>query len=243
MRPRRADTSEPACVKRKMLSTKRMTSWPSSSRKYSATVRAERATRARAPGGSFIWPKTSAVLEMTGAPVSSLDSLISRKRSLPSRVRSPTPAKHRDAAVLLGDVVDELEDETVLPTPAPPKSPILPPLRYGARRSMTLMPVSKISTLVDWSVKEGGSRWIGSFLAFTGPASSTGLPTTLRMRPRHSLPTGIMIGLPVSFGFHAADQAVGGVHRDRADVDSPRCCATSRTRLPCSSPRCSGSTP
>ena len=29
MRPRRADTSEPACVKRKMLSTKRSTSWPS----------------------------------------------------------------------------------------------------------------------------------------------------------------------------------------------------------------------
>ena len=36
MRPRRADTSEPACVKRKMLSTKRSTSWPSWSRKYSA---------------------------------------------------------------------------------------------------------------------------------------------------------------------------------------------------------------
>src|SRR5947208_1389192 len=51
MRPRSADTSEPACVKRKMLSTKRRTSWPSASRKYSATVSAERATRARAPGG------------------------------------------------------------------------------------------------------------------------------------------------------------------------------------------------
>src|ERR1700756_3924631 len=57
MRPSSADTSEPACVKRKMLSTKNSTSWPWS-RKYSATVRPDRPTRARAPGGSFIWPHT-----------------------------------------------------------------------------------------------------------------------------------------------------------------------------------------
>ena len=36
--------------------TKRARTSSSSSRKYSAAVRAERATRARAPGGSFIWP-------------------------------------------------------------------------------------------------------------------------------------------------------------------------------------------
>ncbi len=58
IRPKRADTSEPACVKRKMLSTKKSTSfpWPSPapSRKYSAMVNPESATRARAPGGSFI---------------------------------------------------------------------------------------------------------------------------------------------------------------------------------------------
>ena len=35
---------------------------------------------------------------------------------------------------------------TVLPTPAPPKTPVLPPLVNGAIRSMTLMPVSKTST-------------------------------------------------------------------------------------------------
>ena len=38
-------------------------------------------------GGSFIWPKTRAVL------LSTPESLISRQRSLPSRVRSPTPVK------------------------------------------------------------------------------------------------------------------------------------------------------
>jgi hypothetical protein len=50
-----AETSEPAWVKRKILSTKNSTSMPWS-RKYSATVKPDRLTRARAPGGSFIWP-------------------------------------------------------------------------------------------------------------------------------------------------------------------------------------------
>jgi hypothetical protein len=34
---------------------------------------------------------------------------------------------------------------TVLPTPAPPNSPALPPRSRGASRSMALMPVSKTS--------------------------------------------------------------------------------------------------
>ena len=58
-----------------------------SSRKDSAMVRAERATRRRAPGGSFIWPKTRQAFSRT------FDSSISFHKSLPSRVRSPTPAK------------------------------------------------------------------------------------------------------------------------------------------------------
>src|ERR1041384_7312824 len=55
MRPRSADTSEPAWVKRKMLSMKKSTSFPSSSRKYSAMVTPVSPTRRRAPGGSFIF--------------------------------------------------------------------------------------------------------------------------------------------------------------------------------------------
>ena len=94
MRPRSADTSEPAWVKRKMLSMKSSVSAPVWSRKYSAMVSAESATRRRAPGGSFIWPKTITVWSMTDLPVSPIfASCISSQRSLPSRVRSPTPAK------------------------------------------------------------------------------------------------------------------------------------------------------
>ena len=61
MRPSSAETSDPACEKRKMLSTNSNVSAPVWSRKYSAIVSALNATRRRAPGGSFICPKTIAV--------------------------------------------------------------------------------------------------------------------------------------------------------------------------------------
>ena len=94
IRPSRAETSEPAWLNRKMLSMKSKVSAPVASRNHSAIVSAERATRSRAPGGSFIWPKHITVLSMTDLPVLPiLASCISSQRSLPSRVRSPTPAK------------------------------------------------------------------------------------------------------------------------------------------------------
>ncbi len=54
---------------------------------------------------------------------------ISRKRSLPSRVRSPTPAKHDTPPCAFATLLMSSWMSTVLPTPAPPKRPILPPLR------------------------------------------------------------------------------------------------------------------
>jgi len=42
--------------------------------------------------------------------------------------------------------------------PAPPNAPTLPPLVNGAIRSMTLMPVSRISAVVFWSTSEGAGR-------------------------------------------------------------------------------------
>ena len=45
---------------------------------------------------------------------------------------------------------------TVLPSPAPPNSPALPPRTSGVSRSMTLMPVSNISVLDDSSANAGG---------------------------------------------------------------------------------------
>ena len=120
MRPSSADTSEPACEKRKMLSMNSSVSAPLSSRKYSAMVSADSAARRRAPGGSFIWPKTIAVWSMTDLPVVPiLASCISSHRSLPSRVRSPTPAKTEIAAVLRGDAGDQLLDDDGLAQAGP----------------------------------------------------------------------------------------------------------------------------
>ena len=50
---------------------------------------------------------------------------------------------------------------TVLPTPAPPKAPTLPPFEKGQIKSMTLMPVASTCGDVDWSTRGGGWRWIG----------------------------------------------------------------------------------
>ena len=92
------------------------------SRKYSAIVRPDSATRMRAPGGSFIWPKTSIVLSMTP------DSFISSQRSLPSRERSPTPQNADRPPCSWARLWISSWMSTVLPTPAPPNRPTLPPL-------------------------------------------------------------------------------------------------------------------
>ena len=148
----------------------RRTSRPSSSRKYSAIVRPVRPTRWRAPGGSFIWPNTNAVLAMTP------DSVISAMRSLPSRERSPTPANTDTPACSWATFRMSSWMMTVLPTPAPPKIPILPPFLNGQTRSMTLRPVSNTSTSVVWSSNAGGSRWIGRVLvASTGALAVDGV--------------------------------------------------------------------
>jgi hypothetical protein len=45
---------------------------------------------------------------------------------------------------------------TVLPTPAPPNRPILPPWRYGSSRSITLMPVSNMRSSVGLLLERRG---------------------------------------------------------------------------------------
>src|SRR6266571_8704153 len=88
---------------------------------------------------------------------------------------------------------------TVLPVPAPPNSPIFEPLANVQMRSMTLMPVSRISTLACCSDTGGAWRWIGHRVTPSGAGSSSiGAPITLNMRPRVSTPTGTEIGVPVA---------------------------------------------
>src|SRR6185295_11442313 len=119
---------------------------------------------------------------------------------------------------------------TVLPTPAPPKMPTLPPFLNGQIRSMILRPVSKTSTSVVWSSKDGGSRWIGSMTsAFTGPFRSIGRPRTSNTRPRVASPTGTVMGLPVSTArVPRARPSVVVMATERTQL-LPRCWATSHT--------------
>ena len=70
---------------------------------------------------------------------------------------------------------------TVLPTPAPPNIPILPPCTYGSSRSITLMPVSSMIFFGSRSANAGASRWIAHrSAAWISEASvSSGSPSTL----------------------------------------------------------------
>ena len=195
MRPSSVDTSDPACTNRKMLSTNSSTSWFCTSRKYSAIVSADSATRSRTPGGSSIWPKTRAAFSNTP------DSIISRRRSVPSRVRSPTPANTDTPPCWLATRLIISVINTVLPTPAPPNRPILPPATYGVSRSMTLMPVSNMRA--DGSRRRtpgrrGGSPTAPSRRTPGGSAStSSGSPHTFHTWPSTCSPTGTVMPWPV----------------------------------------------
>ena len=137
---------------------------------------------------------------------------------MPSRVRSPTPENTETPPCSRARFAISSWISTVLPTPAPPKRPILPPRTYGAIRSTTLIPVSKISTFGERSSNGGGSRWIGQRSLPAGGASfpSIGSPRTFQTRPSVTSPTGTEIGAAGVDHVGAAGEAVGRVHRDRA---------------------------
>ena len=194
---------------------KSSTSWFCTSRKYSAMVSADSATRSRVPGGSSIWPKTSAVLSSTP------DSAISRMRSLPSRVRSPTPANTEVPPKLRATRMIISWMSTVLPTPAPPNRPILPPLHVRGEQVEHL----------DAGLQHLGLRLeVGERrrLAVDRPplrdrrasrprSRLSTSPMALKTWPLVTSPTGTVIGRAGVAHLGAADQAVGRLHRDRPD--------------------------
>src|SRR5215470_14634928 len=93
------------------------------------------------------------------------------------------------------------------------------------------MPVTRIAASVDCSVYSGVFWWMARrSLNLTGPASSTGSPMTLMMRPSVPSPTGTVIGPPLSVtSWPRTSPSVESIATVRT-VDSPRCCATSSTR-------------
>src|SRR4029453_2788064 len=139
------------------------------------------------------------------------DSVISRIRSLPSRVRSPTPANTEGPPKLRATRMIISWISTVLPTPAPPNRPIFPPLTYGASRSSTLMPVSSISVFGSRSANAGGLRWVspGSWMSRVD-GGGVRAPALLDVQGRRVGVQPLAEGVePVALG-HVADG-----HRDR----------------------------
>ena len=120
---------------------------------------------------------------------------------------------------------------TVLPTPAPPNRPTLPPLANGQTRSITLMPVSSRSTDGLSSSNFGAARWIGiRFSSPISPASSTGRPKTSMIRPRVFGPTGTIMPCPRALTaiprWRPSEEPIAMV----LTTPSPSCCCTSKVR-------------
>ena len=95
-------------------------------------------------------------------------------------------------------------------------------------RSMTLIPVSNISSLVLCSSSGGGSRWMEYFFAAsTGPIWSTGPPMTLSTRPSVPSPTGTSMGPSRSKAVMPRARPSVGCMATQRTLSSPMCCSTS----------------
>jgi hypothetical protein len=152
--------------------------------------------------------------------------------SLPSRVRSPTPANTERPLCWYAMLRISSCTITVLPVPAPPNSPIFEPLAKVQIKSMTLIPVSRISTLACCSDTGGAGRWMGHRVTPSGAGSSSiGAPITLNMRPSVSTPTGTEIGPPVALaGSPRRKPSVASIAMVRTTL-SPIAPSTSRTTM------------
>jgi len=145
------------------------------------------------------------------------------RRSFPSRVRSTHAAEHRHAAVLQGDVVNQLHDDDGLADAGTAEETDLAPCRYGSSRSMDLDAVSNIFRSVELILERR-----------RGPVNRTAFLRLHRtVREVHRLARGRSVRgrasrdrrAPRSVaeidGVHSASKAVGRLHRDRATRFSP----------------------
>ena len=186
-----------------MLSTKKSTSWPWS-RKYSATVEAREAD-AGAGARRFVHlaehQRAFGAVDRTVLRVlvdAGFDHFVIEVVAFARTLAHA--GKHRIAAVLLRDVVDELHDQHGLADAGAAEQADLAAL--GVRREQVDdLDAGDQDLRFGRLIGEGRRFGDGSarlLLALTGPASSTGSPITLMMRPSNSGPTGTAIGWPVS---------------------------------------------
>src|SRR5438093_1081040 len=102
---------------------------------------------------------------------------ISWYRSLPSRVRSPTPANTDTPPWSFAMLLISSMMTTVFPTPAPPNAPTFPPFRKGQIKSITLIPVGRSWGELDCSTNGPRTLTIVPMFIFV-PVCSDLLPKT-----------------------------------------------------------------
>ena len=136
--------------------------------------------------------------------------------------------EHRGAAVLLGQVVDELLDDNGLADASAAEQARLAALDEGLDQvdglDAGLEDLGLRGQVVVRRGRDGG--WACSPSPRAWACSSTGSPITFQMRPRVSGPTGIMMGCTGVGHLQAADEAVGGA----SWLPSERCCRAGASR-------------
>ena len=236
MRPSRVDTSEPACTKRKMLSTNSSTSWFCTSRKYSAIGEGrQRDPQAHARRLVHLAEDEGGLVEHAGL------------RHLDAEVGALTGAladagEHRHTTVVLGDAADHLGDEHGLAHAGAAEQADLAALQVGREQ------VDDLDAGLEHLLAGGSSVSKRRRVAVDVPAlearrtaagsASSGSPHTLKMWPSTSSPTGTWRPWPVLRTGGAAGQAVGGLHADGPHPAARRvCCATSASTVGRARPR------
>ncbi len=214
MRPRSADTSEPACTKRKMLSMKSSTSWPPSSRKYSAIVR---------PRQAHAQPGARRLVHLAVDERRLLDdpALLHLEPEVVALAGALAHAgEHRQAAVLLGDVVDQLLDQHRLAHAGAAEEADLAALHVG-REEVDDLDAGLEDLLAGVELVEGRGVAVDrpALAVRHVPALVDGVAEHVEeaaeRRARRPAPRS---GRRCRVTVRAAGEAVGGVEGDRADA-------------------------
>ena len=193
-----------------MLSMKSSTSRPSS-RKRSAIVRPVSATRRRLPGGSFICPNTIATLSSHLRVHHLVIEVVAFARALADA------GEHRQARVLLRDVVDQLHHGDGLADAGAAEEADLAALGERADEVDDLDAGLEQLDRRRELVERRRERWIARrSSASIGPALVDRAAEHVHDAAERRPPTGTVIGAAGVHDLHPAAQAVGGAERDRA---------------------------
>ena len=191
---------------------------PSSSRKYSATVSAGQAdagARARRLVHLAVDQRRP---RDDGVAVGELRLLHLEVEVVALARALADAAEHRHAAVLLGDVVDELQDDDGLADAGAAEEADLAAALVGREQVDDLdagLERLDLRLLVgERRAPRGGSG--SASAAAIGPLSSTGSPITFMMRPSVAFADGHGDAVAGVAHLQAAHQAVGRVHGDGA---------------------------